>query len=181
MPVEDLERYRDYLRLLTRLQVAAGFANRIDISGVVQQTIWDATKVPEPPADEDERRVWLRRLLANNLQDELRKVKAARRDVRRERSLEADLEASSARLEHWIRSQHSTPSHRAIRAEEMNRLAAAIAQLPDEQRTAVELHHLQGLQLQAISEQLGRSKEAVASLLYRALKRLKMILEPDEE
>ena len=181
MPVGEAEAYREYLRLLARLQIAAGLVNRIDISGVVQQTIWDAAQAPHPPAEQGEWLNWLRRLLANNLHDELRKAKAARRDVRRERSLEADLEASSARLEGWVRSQQSSPSHRAIRVEELNRLAVAMSQLSDEQRTAIELHHLQGLQLQAIAEQLGRSKEAVASLLYRGMKKLKTYLEPDEE
>jgi RNA polymerase sigma-70 factor (ECF subfamily) len=180
MDAAEIEAYRDYLRLLARLQVASGFDNKVDISGVVQQTLWDAVRAPQSPENDGEVRIWLRRLLANNLQDELRKAKAARRDMRRERSLEADLEASSARFEGWLKSQHSSPSHRAIRAEELNRLAVALSQLPEEQRTAIELHHLQGLQLQAIAEQLGRSKEAVASLLYRALKKLKTYLEPNE-
>jgi RNA polymerase sigma-70 factor (ECF subfamily) len=52
--------------------------------------------------------------------------------------------------------------------------------LPDDQRVAIELHHLQGLPLSVAADQLGRSKEAVASLLYRALKRLKKQLDADE-
>jgi RNA polymerase sigma-70 factor (ECF subfamily) len=180
MQLEDVEAYRDYLRLLARLQLVPALVNKIDISGIVQETIWDAARSRQPPTDDGELLIWLRRLLANNLRDELRKVKAERRDVRRERSLEVDLEASSAQLEGWVRSQHSSPSHRAIRAEELNRLAVALSRLPAEQQMAIELHHLQGLQLQAVAERLGKSKEAVAALLYRALKKLKSQFEPGD-
>lgn len=173
------EKHRDYLRLLARMQVSPQLAGKIDISGVVQQTVWEATEAVQPSGEDREWLAWLRRLLANNLRDEIRKVSAARRDVRREKSLEAALDVSSARVEAWLVSQQSSPSKRAIRGEELNRLAAALANLAEDQRLAIELHHLEGLPLKTVSERLGRSKEAVASLLYRALKQLKKQLEPD--
>lgn len=181
MEILRAEQYRDYLRLLARLQIAPALASKIDVSGIVQQTIWEATQTPPAGMDDREWLKWLRRLLANNLRDEIRKLKAARRDVRRERSLQEALDASSTHLEGWLRSQQSTPSQRAIRAEELNRLATALSDLPDDQLHAIELHHLRGLPLQAVAEQIGRSKEAVASLLYRAMKNLKTQLAPDPE
>ena len=173
------EQHREYLRLLARMQLSPHLAGKIDISGVVQQTVWEATEAAQPVGEDREWLAWLRRLLANNLRDEIRKVSAARRDVRREKSLEAALDASSARVEAWLVSQQSSPSKRAIRGEELNRLAAAMSKLPEDQRLAIELHHLQGLPLKAVAEQLARSKEAVASLLYRSLKRLKKKMDPD--
>ena len=100
--------------------------------------------------------------------------------MKREQSLEAALEHSSARLEKWVASRQSSPSQRAARNEELVELAAALAALPEDQRTAVELHHLQGLPLSQIAAQLGRNSEAVASLLYRAMQRLKKQLRPDQ-
>jgi RNA polymerase sigma-70 factor (ECF subfamily) len=60
------------------------------------------------------------------------------------------------------------------------RLAAALNQLPDEQRRAVELRHLHGRPLAEVGEELGRSKRAVAGLLFRGLKRLLTLLQQEE-
>jgi RNA polymerase sigma-70 factor (ECF subfamily) len=176
---DDLERYRDYLLLLARLQLDARLRGKVDLSGVVQQTLLEAHQSPAvssgPPT------AWLRRILANNLTDEVRKVTAAVRDVERERSLEQALNASSARIEGWLASEQSTPSQRAMRDEEVSQLAAALAQLPDDQRTAVELHHLQGLPLSEVAAQLDRTKGATAALLFRGLKKLRQLLEDGSE
>src|SRR3954471_14566695 len=96
-----LEGYRDYLQLLARLQVDARLQGKVDLSGVVQQTLLEAHQAWEKLRswDEAQRAAWLRKALANNLTDELRKLGTARRDVSRDRSLDAALEESSARLE----------------------------------------------------------------------------------
>ncbi len=176
-PIED---YREYLLLLGRLQLAPAIAAKLDLSGVVQQTLWEAGRSPVPAGDDEARLAWLRSLLANNLRDEIRKLTAARRDVRRERQIEAALGASSSRICGWLASRDSSPSTKAIRAEELNRLAKAVAALPDDQRLAIELHHLKNESLAEVARQLGRTKEATASLLYRALKKLRQKLDSPE-
>ena len=175
----ELERYRDYLGLLARLQLDPRLRGKVDLSGVVQQTLLEAyhalRRLPErgpglSPA-------WLRQALANNLRDEVRKFATAARDAGRERSLEAALDASSSRLEAWLAADQSSPSEQAARNEQLLALAAALARLPDDQRQAVELHHLQGRPLAEVAEQLQRSKGAVAALLFRGLQKLRTILE----
>jgi RNA polymerase sigma-70 factor, ECF subfamily len=175
---DDLERYRDSLHLLARLHLDPRLRGKVDLSGVVQQTLLEAYQArPQFPAAGAGPPAWLRRVLANNLTDEVRKWTAAGRDVERERSLEQALGASSVRIEAWLAAEQSSPSQRAMREEEVSQLAAALAQLPDDQRTAVELHHLQGLPLAEVAAQLDRTKGATAALLFRGLKKLRQLLE----
>lgn len=170
--VERAVAYREYLCLVVRLQLAARWTSKVDVSGVVQQTLLEAAHGPLPETDA-ELLVYLRRILANNLRDEIRRQTRARRDVRRERSLDAALDESSRRIESWLAAQTSTPSQRLVRMDELRCLAVALSELPEDHRRVVELHHLQGLPLAVTAERLGRTKEATSSLLYRALKRLR--------
>src|SRR5438132_1671192 len=138
-----LVRFRAYLSLLARMQLDPSLQGKIDLSGVVQQTLLEAHGAIEQLRqwDEPRRLAWLRRALANNLTDEIRKLSTAARDVGRERSLEVELEESSARVEAWLISEESSPPDKAARNESLLELAAALDQLPDDQRQAVELRH----------------------------------------
>jgi RNA polymerase sigma-70 factor (ECF subfamily) len=93
--------------------------------------------------------------------------------VGKEQPLEAALEESSARLENWLAAEQSSPSMVAERQEQLLLLAEALGQLPEDQRTAVELHHLKGMPVAELATQMGRSGAAVTNLLYRGLKRLR--------
>src|SRR5687767_10064259 len=90
----DLERYREYLGLLARLQVQPRLHGKLDLSGVVQQTLLEACQdFPQLPAmDAVRTAAWLRQVLSHNLADAIRKLAAGKRDVRRERSLETALD-----------------------------------------------------------------------------------------
>jgi RNA polymerase sigma-70 factor (ECF subfamily) len=60
-----------------------------------------------------------------------------------------------------------------MRTEAGIRLQQAIDELPDHQREAVRLRHLQGWSLAQIAALLDRSEVAVAGLLKRGLRRLR--------
>src|SRR4029077_7628137 len=82
----------------------------------------------------------------------------------------------------WLAADQSSPSQRASRNEDLLRLAEALARLPEDQRRAVELHHLHGYAVAQISVELGRSKGAVGALLFRGMARLRELLaQPEQE
>ncbi len=173
-----LERFREYLCLLARLQLDPRLHGKVDPSGVVQQTLLEAHEAMGrfQGSGDANQAAWLRQILANNLKDELRKFSTQARDVARERSLQAAIDGSSQRIESWLAAEQSSPSEHVMRDEQLIRLTEALARLPDDQRQAVELHHLKDLPLATIAEQMGRSKGAVAALLFRALGKLRGLL-----
>src|SRR5262245_11812431 len=146
-----LEQHREYLRLLARLQLDPRMRGQMDPSDVVQQTLLAAhQKLDQFRGRTDaELRAWLRAILANQLALAARKFGWGEA---RGRSLEAELEKSSMRLEALLASEQSSPSQGAMRAERLLELAEALAKLPDDQRTAVELRHLRGLSVPAVAE-----------------------------
>jgi RNA polymerase sigma-70 factor (ECF subfamily) len=173
-----VEAFRAYLALLARLQLDARLRGKVDLSGVVQQTLLDAVEVLGSRAvPDDELPALLRRLLANNLTDEVRRSLAEKRGGGREQSLEASLAESSARLEGFLADGRSSPMERAARNEELRALAEALQGLPEAQRQAVEMHYLCGQTLGEIAQSVGRSKASVAGLLQRGLQRLRGLLD----
>jgi RNA polymerase sigma-70 factor (ECF subfamily) len=153
---------------------------KIDLSGVVQQTMLEAYQASPERVNDDQLAAWLRRILANNLTDAIRKLRTGKRDVGRERSLDAALEQSSNRLQAWLAADQASPSGHARRQEQALLLSAALAKLPETQREALILRHFYGQPLAQIAEQLGRSHAAVAGLLKRGLQQLRDRLSDSE-
>jgi RNA polymerase sigma-70 factor (ECF subfamily) len=178
-----LERFRHYLLLLARLHLGDRLRAKLDPSDVVQQTLLEAHRKQAQFRGKTDRELaaWLRQMLTYCIADELRAFGRTKRDAGLERSLEAALNDSSARVEAWLAAEQSSPSQRAIREEELLRLADALAQLPEDQRHAVELKHLHGCSVAAIAEQLGRSETAVGGLLRRGMTRLRELLQEEGE
>lgn len=175
---EELNRFRPYLLMLARLQFDDVLQAKLDESDIVQQTLLEAHQSLRNfrGTSDQEMAGWLRQILARNLADELRKFRRGKRNVRLEESLHAVLNESTVRLERWLASEEGTPSEHAMANEQLLTLAAAVMKLPEDQRRAVELHHLQGYPAAAVAQRLGKSEVAVAGLLRRGLKRLRELL-----
>lgn len=179
---EQLERFRPYLQFLVRAETDRRYAGKIDGSGIVQQSLLEAASDPTVPCEDAERtRAFLRRIVANNLADEIRKLRTQKRDIGREYSLDNSLEDSSCRLQRLLVAGGPSPSAEFIQGEKLLRLASHLELLPADQRRAIELHHLQELKLTEVARLMNRTRGSVASLIFRGLGRLRDQMNSTEE
>jgi RNA polymerase sigma-70 factor (ECF subfamily) len=113
-----------------------------------------------------------------------RYLRTARRDVRLERELAADLDDSSRALGAALPAPESSPSQRATRRERAVLLADAIKCLPEDYAEVIILRHLEGLPLSDVAGRMGRSVDSVKKLWVRGIARLREALaghEPEGE
>ena len=174
-----LELYANYLRLLAASQIDRRLRARVSPSDVVQETFYEAQRDFNQFRGGTERELlaWLRRILVNNLARLVeRHVLAAKRDVRREISLErigAAVERSSARLEEVLVDQGASPSSNVQNRERAAILADLLAELPGDYAEVLLSRHVKGLPFKEVAEQMERSEGAVRMLWMRAIGRLR--------
>jgi RNA polymerase sigma-70 factor (ECF subfamily) len=178
----ELERFRSYLLVLARAGLDPRLRPKVDPSDVVQQTMLEAHAALDrlDANTTAELAAWLRQILQRNLMNLGRDFTRAKRDVRRETAPAASPDESAARLDALLAASVFSPSRNLDKAEQLVRLAAALLQLPDAQREAVELRYLTGLPLAAIAARMDKTAPAVAGLLHRGLARLRELLQESQ-
>jgi RNA polymerase sigma-70 factor, ECF subfamily len=174
-----LSQYRNYARLLARTLIGTTLRLRLDPSDLVQETFLEAHRDFPRFGGTTERELlaWLRRILARNLADQARRQKAGLRDYRRQVSLEAILDRSSARMQQALVAVVASPSAAASQREQAVLLADALADLPPDYREVIILRNLERLRFDEVAARMGRSPGAVRMLWTRALERLSRALE----
>ena len=171
-----LQRYADWLRLLARLQIDRGLQAKLDASDVAQQALLEACRaLPQfRGTTEAELTAWLRSILAGVLGDAFRRYHGTQaRDLAREVSLEAELDASSRRLGELLADTGPSPSAEAVRHEQGVLLANALSRLPEDYREVIVLRNIEGLSHEEVAARMGRAAGAVRMLWLRALSRLR--------
>jgi len=175
-----LELYRPVLRLIADQLIGAGLRRREDASDIVQRTVLEAYAAFEKfrGQSEPEFSAWLRQILRRNVTNLVRDNRAAKRDVRREQYLDA---AEGSVSVTWMQpaGKTSSPSLRVIKAESALNLAQALDTLPEPQRIAVRMRHLEGCGIDEIATALDKTPAAVAGLVRRGLQTMRQQLTGD--
>ena len=114
---------------------------------------------------------WLFQQASRKILDRQRYLRRERRDAGREVSADADPEAEARSLLDCYATL-CTPSQVAGAREELARIEAAIAQLPENQRDAVCLSRLMGLSYPDVAERMGCTEPAARALVARGLAKL---------
>lgn len=176
-----LSHYRNYLAVLAASQLEPRLQPRVSASDVVQETLIRAHQNFGQFRGDTERELlaWLRQILVNNLAKLIEQhVLAARRDVRRERSIErlgASVEQSTVALASLLAASQATPSVVAQRNEAAVELANRLALLPDDYRQVLVLRNLQEMPFEQVAQQMGRSVGATRMLWLRAIEKLRSV------
>jgi RNA polymerase sigma factor (sigma-70 family) len=179
-----LEEYRKYLETLTYIKVSPRLFRTFGISDIISQTLWEAYQRLNQlrEMDEEGKKRYLRRMLINNLLDEIRKDPPV--GIVSLAEVNQDAAASSCRLQDWLASEEPSPSEQAAFTEDAVRqrlrLLDAIARLPDRQREALILQRYHGWKLKEIAEHMSCTINAVAGLHANGLKNLKKLLSESE-
>jgi RNA polymerase sigma-70 factor (ECF subfamily) len=175
-----LERYRNYLSLLARVQIGRRIQGKLDVADVVQETFLDVhCGIGQfRGSTEAQFLAWLRQILVGILANQVRRYFGTkRRDVRLERELQDDLDRSSMALGNHMIASQSSPSSQASRREQAVLLADAIGGLPEDYREVIILRQLEGLSFPQVAQRMGRTEDSVKNLWARALAKLRRSLE----
>lgn len=176
-----LQHYRNYLTILAATQFDARLRRRISPSDIVQEAFLGAYR--DFPAfrgrSEHELLAWLRQILIHCLHHAYEAhIRAERRDVRRELSLEGvdhPLHRSAARLQEALAAAGSSPSGQVERHERAVEVANILARLRPDYREVIVLRNLQGLSFDEVARQMGRNTGAARMLWLRAVEKFRQL------
>jgi RNA polymerase sigma-70 factor (ECF subfamily) len=168
-----LETHRAYLLTVAAGELDHDLQAKADATDLVQESLcealsgFDAFAGSEP----EHLRAWLREILRNNIANVRRHYKGtAMRRVDRERPLPVPWPGGLPG--EGLANDDSTPSGKAARHEEHERLHQALAKLPSHYRDVIVWRLQEHRSFADIGERLGRSASAAKQLWLRAVQRL---------
>lgn len=158
----------------SRLQIAPKWSRSFDVDDVLQVSFLEAflrigaLATPTVAAFQ----AWFLRIAENNLIDATRSLDRARRPDANDRVTQGAGGESARTLLLQVAGGDTTAGGQAAIAEQIERMHAAIAELPESYRRVVQLLDLEQRPLAEVAEELGRSIGAVHMLRSRAHGRL---------
>ena len=130
---------------------------------VVAQTYLEAWRLLPRLREADRFSAWILRIAHNRAIDELRRPEADPIEEAHGLSAPADAE----------------PEEALLRQADVDKVRAALLQLPTDHREVVTLRFMQGMSHSEVARQMGRTEEASRALLHRAMLRLRRLLDED--
>ena len=169
------EKYQKRLALLIHYKLSHEMRRLADVEDVLQETFLEAFRDLERFRYEKPGAFlsWLSRIADHVIAD------AARFHGRRKRRADLVRFRSEGNPDGPEPVDSATPSRLMAEKESLQALIQKLDSLPEDYRRAILLAKVEGLSNAEMAEQLGRSREAAALLLHRAIKRFRAIQEQD--
>ena len=157
-------------------KVGTSAPGMISVDDVIQETFIHACRdIAKYQARESNTFLhWLRAIADNRLLDLLKTAKRKKRggDMRQVQN-RSDGRSSVVQIINMLSDQGRTPSRVAARGEAEAAMQVAIANLPDDQRQAIQLRFFQQKSLEEAAELMNRTPGSVRGLIHRAKQALR--------
>lgn len=168
-------RCRNYLGVVARAQVESWLRAKADASDLVQETMLEAHRdfAKFRGATEAEWLAWLRKILARNVADFVRRYRGTdKRQQRLEVPLAPPPDKSSIAPGLEPRDTGETPPQEIMRLELEFQIADAITRLEPDHQEVIVLRNLERLPFEEVAQRMGRSRPAAQMLWMRAVRKL---------
>ena len=165
---------------LIRLRMGRALRSKLESIDVVQDVLVHALRDLDKFTYRSEGDFvrWLSRIAENRLRDNLDKLHAEKRDIRKEVRLDMQRPTGEDSFDAGMEPiATTTPSVILSRKEEFDRLSRAIDRLKQEYREIIVLTKIEGLSYGEIADKLGKSADAVRMLACRAMAALSCAFE----
>jgi RNA polymerase sigma-70 factor (ECF subfamily) len=166
------EKYRARLAVLIYYKLSEKLRQRVEVDDILQEVFFAASQEIDKFTYRSPGSflAWLIRIADHIIID------AARFEGRQKRQAAETLRFRSESNPRGPEPTDSkTPSRLYAGREAIEKLARKLDALPEDYRTVILLAKLEGLTTQEVAERMGKSREAVALLLHRALQRFRQL------
>jgi len=164
--------YVERIRRIVRLRMGPQLRSQLESMDIVQDALWAAVRELDDFTHQDDGDFlrWVSVIVENTIRDNIDRIHAGKRDVRKQVSLDSAVarsEGGRLPIRHPVST--TTPSLLVARSEELDRLERAMDQLKDEYRQVILLAKIEGLSYAQIGQELGKTPGAAGMLLSRAM------------
>jgi len=182
-----LDRHRGGIRRLVEMRLDRKVQRRVDVSDVVQEVLVEASGRLDKYLDDPVMafHLWLRQIAWDHIIDTYRRHRvSAKRNMDREQPLNVGgdrVDESSVDLAIQLCDPAMTPAAVATQREIASKVEAAIEKLDDADREVILMRHYEHLSNLEIAEVLGLNPPAASMRYLRAVRRLRTVLEQEDE
>ncbi len=172
--------YAERLERLVEFRLDARLRSRVDPSDVLQEAYIEiARRIRDYLArPEVSFFVWIRQITLQTLIGVQRRHFGQKRDLKQEVVFpNTGSDATSFSIAQAICAQQTSPSRAAMRAEEIQQLHAALAEMDETDREVLALRHFEHLGNNEVAEALGLSATAASNRYVRAMTRLAEVMQ----
>ncbi len=164
--------YGERVQRIVRFRMGAELRGKLESMDLVQDAFVAAVKDLGnfEYRDEGDFLRWMSKIAENRIRDNLKRLHADKRDIRREVPIDHRVPATGdncPRMPEPIRT--TTPSVIMSMSEELDKLENAMNLLKPEYREVIVLNQIEGFSLKKIGDRLGKSPDAVRMLAARAM------------